>query len=306
MENRPEFVATWLGLSKLGVVIPLINHNLKKQSLLHSITIAGCNGLIFGASLKDCKLKKFRPWTSFNSFLLFKAVDEIHTQLPSTLALYQFNDEINLPVFKESKDLQTLMSQAGRDPPPADKITKPSHHDELLYIYTSGTTGMPKAAVITHSRYIYIAAAIHKVADFRDEDVFYSPLPLYHTAAGCMSIGQMLIFGSTVVIRKKFSASAFFSDCAKYNATVSSVWPTTYCHFQSILTFADRTIHRRNVSLLSKRAWSTNRHFSQSSHDLRQRLTTTNLATVHQTIQHSTSLRILWRNWRKCEHSERR
>jgi solute carrier family 27 (fatty acid transporter), member 1/4 len=80
---------------------------------------------------------------------------------------------------------------------------------------------LPKAAVITHSRYIYIAAAIHKVADFQDEDIYYSPLPLYHTAAGCMSIGQMLIFGSTVVIRRKFSASAFFSDCAKYNATVS-------------------------------------------------------------------------------------
>lgn len=55
MENRPEFVATWLGLSKLGIVIPLINHNLKKQSLLHSITIANCNGLIFGDSLKECK-----------------------------------------------------------------------------------------------------------------------------------------------------------------------------------------------------------------------------------------------------------
>lgn len=56
MENRPEFVAMWLGLSKLGIVIPLINHNLKKQSLLHSLTIANCNGLIFGDSLKDCKL----------------------------------------------------------------------------------------------------------------------------------------------------------------------------------------------------------------------------------------------------------
>jgi solute carrier family 27 (fatty acid transporter), member 1/4 len=59
MENRPEFVATWLGLSKLGIVTPLINHNLKKQSLLHSITIAGCNGLIFGESLKECKLMTF-------------------------------------------------------------------------------------------------------------------------------------------------------------------------------------------------------------------------------------------------------
>lgn len=55
MENRPEFVATWLGLSKIGVVVPLINHNLKKQSLLHSITISSCNALIFGESLIECK-----------------------------------------------------------------------------------------------------------------------------------------------------------------------------------------------------------------------------------------------------------
>lgn len=69
------------------------------------------------------------------------AVDEIHTQFPSNLALYQFNDDINLPVFNESKDLHTLMSQTPREPPPEDKIKKPGHHDELLYIYTSGTTG---------------------------------------------------------------------------------------------------------------------------------------------------------------------
>lgn len=55
MENRPEFVATWVGLSKIGIVIPLINHNLKKASLLHSISIASCNALVFGESLTDCK-----------------------------------------------------------------------------------------------------------------------------------------------------------------------------------------------------------------------------------------------------------
>lgn len=43
----------------------------------------------------------------------------------------------------------------------------------------------------------------------------------YHTAGGVMSIGQALLFGSTVVIRKKFSASGYFSDCQKYNCTVS-------------------------------------------------------------------------------------
>jgi solute carrier family 27 (fatty acid transporter), member 1/4 len=53
MENRPEFVCIWLGLSKLGIVVPLINTNLRKQSLLHSITVAKCNAIIYGQSLTD-------------------------------------------------------------------------------------------------------------------------------------------------------------------------------------------------------------------------------------------------------------
>ena len=163
------------------------------------------------------------PSASLIINLIFtSAVEEIRDQLPSNIVLYQFNDDINLPVMSNSKDLKSVMAQVPRDPPPADKIKKPDHHDELLYIYTSGTTGLPKAAVITHSRYIYIASAIHVVANFKDDDVYYSPLPLYHTACGVMSIGQMLIFGSTIVLRKKFSASAYFSDCAKHKATVST------------------------------------------------------------------------------------
>lgn len=55
LENRPEFVAFWLGLSKLGVIVPLINNNLKQASLLHSITVAECNAIIFGEAYLDGK-----------------------------------------------------------------------------------------------------------------------------------------------------------------------------------------------------------------------------------------------------------
>lgn len=58
------------------------------------------------------------------------------------------------------------------------------------------------------------------MANFQSDDIFYTPLPLYHTAGGVMSVGQALLFGSTVVIRKKFSASGFFPDCQKYKCTV--------------------------------------------------------------------------------------
>lgn len=69
--------------------------------------------------------------------------------------------------------------------------------------------------------YFFIAAGIHYALGFRDNDVFYTPLPLYHTAGGVMSMGQALLFGSTVVIRKKFSASGYFADCARFKCTVN-------------------------------------------------------------------------------------
>ena len=51
MENRPEYIMTWLGLAKAGCVIALINSNNKKKPLIHSISIANCSGLIFGSEL---------------------------------------------------------------------------------------------------------------------------------------------------------------------------------------------------------------------------------------------------------------
>lgn len=56
MDNRPEFVATWLGLSKIGVIVPLINTNQRQASLIHSIEIAKCQALIFGETLASGKL----------------------------------------------------------------------------------------------------------------------------------------------------------------------------------------------------------------------------------------------------------
>ena len=49
MENRPEYVASWLGLAKIGVVPALVNHNQKKQAFLHAVNVAKAKAVLFGA-----------------------------------------------------------------------------------------------------------------------------------------------------------------------------------------------------------------------------------------------------------------
>ncbi|CAH0557667.1 unnamed protein product [Brassicogethes aeneus] len=201
LENKPEFVCLWLGLSKIGVVTPLINTNQRLNSLVHSISVAKSQAVIFGTELSN-------------------AVNDVLDKIESKVALYQINCNVTPTTANQRyQNLDTLIKDASASPPQI--MYKVGHHDHLVYIYTSGTTGLPKAAVITTSRYVFIAAAIHWLSRFNCYDRFYTPLPLYHTAGGCMTVGQMLIYGSTIIIRRKFSASMYFADCIKYNATVS-------------------------------------------------------------------------------------
>ncbi len=53
MENRPEFVCLWFGLSKVGVLPALVNTNLRGASLAHSLRAAACKGIIYGAELEQ-------------------------------------------------------------------------------------------------------------------------------------------------------------------------------------------------------------------------------------------------------------
>lgn len=75
--------------------------------------------------------------------------------------------------------------------------------------------------MLFNCRYVFLAGAIGYQVGFKNNDRYYTPLPLYHTAGGAMAIGQAILYGSCVVIRKKFSASNYFSDISKYKCTVS-------------------------------------------------------------------------------------
>ncbi|TTY05120.1 Long-chain fatty acid transport protein 4 [Bagarius yarrelli] len=68
--------------------------------------------------------------------------------------------------------------------------------------------------------YYRMAALVYYGFRMRSEDVLYDCLPLYHSAGNIVGVGQCLIHGMTVVIKKKFSASKFWEDCIKYNCTI--------------------------------------------------------------------------------------
>ena len=53
LDNRPEYVAIWLGMVKAGIVVALLNYNLRDKPLVHSITIANSKAIVVGADFND-------------------------------------------------------------------------------------------------------------------------------------------------------------------------------------------------------------------------------------------------------------
>src|SRR5213593_661206 len=60
MPNRPEYMAIWLGITRVGGVVSLLNTNLAGPSLAHCINLAAPTHLIVAAELMD-RVTAVRP-----------------------------------------------------------------------------------------------------------------------------------------------------------------------------------------------------------------------------------------------------
>ncbi|KAM8824537.1 long-chain fatty acid transport protein 1a [Synchiropus picturatus] len=201
MESRPLQVVLWLGLAKVGVEAALINFNLRHDSLLHCVGVSGSRAIVFGAELADAMMEVS---ASINQSMVRFCTGELSAEHQASLG---------------AQLLDPILALTSRHPPSPCSPPK-GMNDRLFYIYTSGTTGLPKAAIVVHSRYYRIAAFGYYAFGMRKDDIIYDCLPLYHSAGNIMGVGQCLIHGLTVVVKRKFSASRFWEDCIKYNCTV--------------------------------------------------------------------------------------
>ncbi len=195
MENRPEFLATWLGLSKTGAHVALINTNLTGGPLTHALMVAEPDLVVVGSELEA-------------------TYQAIRATLPESIVAWTLGTE------GKSGSLGGALANASTETPPRSWRAESKTGDKLFYIYTSGTTGNPKAANFSHLRFLSVGAAYTEIAAIGPEDRVYCSLPLYHTAGGVIAVAMAMLNGGTLVLRRRFSASEFWTDCRKYDVTV--------------------------------------------------------------------------------------
>lgn len=105
-----------------------------------------------------------------------------------------------------------VVSVAGGAP------TDPSPDTLLFLIFTSGSTSAPKAAKCSQRRLAAVAAQMR----IQSDDVLYCPMSLAHGNALSSTLFPSLASGARLVLRDRFSATAWLDDVRANGVTFTS------------------------------------------------------------------------------------
>ncbi|KAL5727516.1 oxalate--CoA ligase [Ranunculus cassubicifolius] len=107
-------------------------------------------------------------------------------------------------------------------------VNEPS--DIALFLHTSGTTSRPKGVPLTQLNLAASVRNIKNVYKLTEEDSTVIVLPLFHVHGLMAGLLSSFISGAAVTLPAagRFSASTFWSDMIKYNATWYTAVPTIH------------------------------------------------------------------------------
>ncbi|HKT54564.1 MAG TPA: AMP-binding protein, partial [Caulobacteraceae bacterium] len=191
--NQPDYMAAWLGLTSVGVVVALINTNLPAQALAHSLRTVAPARLI--------------------------TTDELAPAAEAALAELAERPQLWLLGAGPGRRVEPAFAGLSAEPLTPEERRSVTVRDPALLIYTSGTTGLPKAARVSHRRVMSWSCWFAGMLDARPDDRLYDCLPMYHSVGGVVATGALLMSGGSVAIARKFSRR-FWDEVVAWDCTL--------------------------------------------------------------------------------------
>jgi crotonobetaine/carnitine-CoA ligase len=190
--NRVELFELFLGCAWLGAIAVPLNTALRGAQLTHALVNSGARALVMESSLVEV-LGLIDPPPELE---VVWVLDGLPEDVP---AGYRFE----LP--------------PGEGEPLPLRAVPPG--ETVAIMYTSGTTGPSKGVMCPAAQWFWYAGTLCEAIGTREEDVLYNCLPLFHINALLAPI-EALFAGATCEIGERFSASRYWENAGRADATV--------------------------------------------------------------------------------------
>ena len=205
IDNKPDMLWVNFAIARIGGVIVPVNTAAKEDLLAYYINHSDSSVVIVDAAHLDRYLAVQDRCPAVRMLCVYEgeAFDVADAQSRS-----------RVPVVGWSDVLATSVE------PPAVTV----RFDQLAYIlYTSGTTGPSKGSMVSHATAIGIVMKYVRAFGYREDDVLYTCLPLFHSNALNTSALPAFLAGGTLALSRRFSARNFWSEVRRYGATQFSL-----------------------------------------------------------------------------------
>ena len=200
--NCPEFLAVYLAAAKLGIIFVPLNVRMVADEMAYQLNNCGSRLIVFN----DIFAGNIEPIRSKitveeDKFIWLNSNMQKGSKCPSW-----------------AKNYQDVTKDCSIDEPMIQEPVKLD--DPLAIIYTSGVTGLPKGAVLSHGQTYFKNFQIMMYTDMREDDIFLSQLPLFHSGGLFIVATPVLCRGATFIMRAKFEPDQFASDIKEYKPTI--------------------------------------------------------------------------------------
>jgi len=199
MENKAEFIAWWLALTKIGAQVAMVNYNTKQKGLIHCVKVADSVGVIFDADTEE-------------------SLHDVQSELEGLKFIFWGGKPTRSFKSCLSVTHDALLSQPRTDEGFKAMRKGIKMSDNFGFIYTSGTTGLPKAAKIMHVKFVGMGSLMI-AAGLGPTDRLYCCLPVFHSAGGGIGVLGCIHTGATLVLARKFSNARFWPEIMAYGCT---------------------------------------------------------------------------------------
>jgi acyl-CoA synthetase (AMP-forming)/AMP-acid ligase II len=186
--NSIEFLATYYGCAKLGVVCVPVNLGWRADEVAYVLGHSRARGIVIEQQLLPGRAPVIAARDSITVVIV----------APGTLPA----GEPDPPVFPGAIDFAAFVGR-GVDTEPECFV---DDRDPLSYLYTSGTTSAPKGVVGNHTAIYLESLSMALEARFEETDRFVAMMPMFHTAQLNCHCTAAVMVGATVYIERGFDA----------------------------------------------------------------------------------------------------
>ncbi|MDR2633139.1 MAG: AMP-binding protein [Treponema sp.] len=199
-ENRPEWMAVWLGAAIAGLTVVPIDFLISEAECKNILNITKARAFFYSARKQ-----------AFAKALLSQGIS-LDTQV-----CFSSEGSHSYEQFGRNADRQAL-----------PRVEDIAEQDPVSIVFTSGTTGFAKGVTLHHKGIIANSSAAIQSLRAYETDVFINVLPLHHTYPTTCSFISPLSVGAATIIVEKLVGKVVVDDIRDARGTFLIAVPLLY------------------------------------------------------------------------------